>query len=71
MKKKGAGGYDPVVELAKGAKLEAAAYDKTQKATVIATRSQSAASPKNSGDSIFNSSAVAVVIRKMSFLGIL
>ena len=36
MKKKGAGGYDPVMELAKGAKLEAAAYDKTQKATVIA-----------------------------------
>ena len=36
MKKKGAGGYDPEVELAKGAKLEAAAYDKTQKATVIA-----------------------------------
>lgn len=35
MKKKGAGEYDPVVELAKGAKLEAAAYDKTQKATVI------------------------------------
>ena len=36
MKKKGAGGYDPVVELAKGAKLEAAAYDKTQKAMVLA-----------------------------------
>ena len=36
MKKKGVGGYDPVVELAKGAKLEAAAYDKTQKAAVIA-----------------------------------
>jgi len=28
--------YNPEVELAKGAKLEAAAYDKTQKATVIA-----------------------------------
>ena len=36
MKKKGVGGYDPVAELAKGAKLEAAAYDKTQKAVVIA-----------------------------------
>lgn len=36
MKKNGAGGYDPVVELVKGAKLEASAYDKTQKATVIA-----------------------------------
>jgi len=36
VKKKGVGGYDPVVELAKGAKLEAAAYDKTQKAAVIA-----------------------------------
>ncbi len=28
--------YNPEVELAKGAKLEAAAYDKTQKAAVIA-----------------------------------
>jgi len=28
--------YNPDVEFAKGAKLEAAAYDKTQKATVIA-----------------------------------
>ncbi len=28
--------YDPEVELAKGAKLDAAAYDKTQKAAVIA-----------------------------------
>lgn len=36
MKYKTGGGYDPDVELAKGAKLEAAAYDKTQKATVIA-----------------------------------
>jgi len=34
--KKNKGGYDPAVELAKGAKLEAAAYDKTLKATVIA-----------------------------------
>ena len=38
MKKKRAGGYDPAVELAKGAKLETAAYDKTQKATVIAAK---------------------------------
>ena len=36
VKKKSDGRYDPAVELAKGAKLEAAAYDKTQKATVIA-----------------------------------
>jgi hypothetical protein len=31
-------GYDPALEFAKGAKLEAAAYDKTQKATVIADK---------------------------------
>ena len=36
MKKNTGGGYDPEVELAKGATLEAAAYDKTQKAAVIA-----------------------------------
>ena len=36
MKKKKSGGYDPAVELAKGAKLDAAAYDKTLKAAVIA-----------------------------------
>ena len=30
------GGYDPVIELAKGAKLEAASYDKTQKILVTA-----------------------------------
>ena len=36
MQKKRNDGYNPEVELAKGAKLEAAAYDKTQKATVIA-----------------------------------
>lgn len=36
MKKKSTGGYNPEVELAKGAELEAAAYDKTQKAAVIA-----------------------------------
>ncbi len=35
-KNNGGGGYDPAVELAKGAKLEAAAYDKTQKAAVLA-----------------------------------
>jgi len=35
-KKKSAQKYNPEVELAKGAKLEAAAYDKTQKAAVIA-----------------------------------
>lgn len=35
-KAKGGGGYDPAVELAKGAKLDAAAYDKTLKAAVIA-----------------------------------
>lgn len=35
-KNKGGTDYNPDVELAKGAKLEAAAYDKTQKATVIA-----------------------------------
>ena len=36
MKKNAGGGYDPEVELAKGAVLEAAAYDKTQKAVVLA-----------------------------------
>lgn len=36
MKHKTGSGYDPEVELAKGAKLEAAAYDKTQRAAVIA-----------------------------------
>lgn len=36
MKKKKAGGYNPEVELAKGAKLEAASYDKTQKIVVVA-----------------------------------
>jgi len=36
MKKKPTRAYNPEVELAKGAKLEAAAYDKTQKATVLA-----------------------------------
>jgi hypothetical protein len=36
MKKNAGGGYDSAVELAKGATLEAAAYDKTQKAAVIA-----------------------------------
>lgn len=36
MKKKANQEYNPEVELAKGAKLEAAAYDKTQKAAVIA-----------------------------------
>jgi len=35
-KRKSTEGYNPEVELAKGAKLEAAAYNKTQKATVIA-----------------------------------
>ncbi|MGA2782643.1 MAG: hypothetical protein ABSF13_12110 [Smithella sp.] len=35
MKNKTRGVYDPDVELAKGAKLEAASYDKTQKATII------------------------------------
>ena len=35
-KGKGGGGYDPVVELAKGAKLDAAAYDKTLKVAVLA-----------------------------------
>ena len=35
MNEKTAGGYDPVVELAKGAKFEAASYDKTQKIIVI------------------------------------
>ena len=35
MKSKSGGGYDPVVELAKGAKLDAAAYDKTLKAAVL------------------------------------
>jgi len=36
MKNKAGGGYDPEAELAKGAALTAAAYDKTQKAAVIA-----------------------------------
>jgi len=36
MRKKSTGNYDPEVELAKGATLDAAAYDKTQKAAVIA-----------------------------------
>jgi len=36
MKRKTSDGYNPEVELAKGAKLDAAAYDKTQKANVIA-----------------------------------
>lgn len=35
-KRKSAVSYNPEVELVKGAKLEAAAYDKTQKAAVIA-----------------------------------
>lgn len=30
--------YNPVIELAKGARLEAATYDKTQKITVIAAK---------------------------------
>ena len=37
MKKKN-GGYDPVVELAKGAELTAATYDKTQKIAVTAAK---------------------------------
>jgi len=36
MTKKNAGGYDPNVELAKGAKLETASYDKTQTVKVLA-----------------------------------
>lgn len=36
MKKRGKGGYDPEVELAKGAKLTASSYDKTQKIEVKA-----------------------------------
>ncbi|MDO8804810.1 MAG: hypothetical protein Q7R35_10280 [Elusimicrobiota bacterium] len=36
MKKKSTGGYDPEVELAKGANLTAASYDKTQKISVTA-----------------------------------
>lgn len=36
MKRASSGGYDPAVELAKGAKLEAASYDKTQKIAVLA-----------------------------------
>lgn len=36
MKSKKRGNYNPEVELAKGAKLEAASYDKTQKIAVIA-----------------------------------
>lgn len=36
MKEKKAGGYNPEIELAKGAKLEAASYDKTQKIVVVA-----------------------------------
>ena len=35
-KKKSAEGYNPEVELAKGATLTAASYDKTQKITVTA-----------------------------------
>ncbi|MDO8803479.1 MAG: hypothetical protein Q7R35_03525 [Elusimicrobiota bacterium] len=36
MQKKNAGNYNPEVELAKGANLTAASYDKTQKITVTA-----------------------------------
>ena len=36
MKNKKTGGYDPDVELAKGAELTAASYDKTQKISVMA-----------------------------------
>lgn len=36
MRKKDSNGYNPEVELAKGAKLEAASYDKTQKIVVAA-----------------------------------
>ncbi len=36
MQNKNTGGYNPDVELAKGAKLEVASYDKTQKIAVIA-----------------------------------
>ena len=38
MKKKQVGGYIPDVELAKGAKFEAATYDKTQKIKVISAK---------------------------------
>jgi len=38
VKKKAGGAYDPAVERAKGATLEAAAYDKTLKAAVIADK---------------------------------
>jgi hypothetical protein len=38
MKKKTSGTYNPEVELVKGATLEAASYDKTQKAKVIVNK---------------------------------
>ena len=38
MRRKRNGGYDPEIELAKGAILEAASYDKTQKIKVISDR---------------------------------
>jgi hypothetical protein len=38
MPKKNAAGYNPDVELAKGAKLEAATYDKTQSIKVLAAK---------------------------------
>jgi len=38
MKKGKSGIYNPEVELAKGAKFEAATYDKTQKITVVAAK---------------------------------
>ena len=38
MKNKAKGNYDPNIELAKGAKFEAASYDKTQKIKVTANK---------------------------------
>lgn len=38
MKGKASGAYNPEVELAKGATLEAASYDKTQKITVLVNK---------------------------------